>query len=84
VIIFESKLFIVTNKYVSHFLKSCKLCQFVVKMHKSGLGMASPLQINAMFKSIVIIIIIIIIIIMISDRAEAEACYARAIGIGSA
>jgi hypothetical protein len=27
---------------------------------------------------------IIIIIIMISDRAEAEACYARAIGIGSA
>jgi hypothetical protein len=53
-------------------------------MHKSGLGMASPLQINAMFKSIVIIIIIIIIIIMISDRAEAEACYARAIGIGSA
>jgi hypothetical protein len=28
--------------------------------------------------------IIIIIIIMISDRAEAEACYARAIGIGSA
>jgi hypothetical protein len=26
----------------------------------------------------------IIIIIMISDRAEAEACYARAIGIGSA
>jgi hypothetical protein len=31
-----------------------------------------------------IIIIIIIIIIMISDRAEAEACYARAIGIGSA
>jgi hypothetical protein len=32
----------------------------------------------------VIIIIIIIIIIMISDRAEAEACYARVIGIGSA
>jgi hypothetical protein len=27
------------------------------------------------------IIIIIIIIIMISDRAEAEACYARAIGV---
>jgi hypothetical protein len=27
---------------------------------------------------------VIIIIIMISDRAEAEACYARAIGIGSA
>jgi hypothetical protein len=26
----------------------------------------------------------VIIIIMISDRAEAEACYARAIGIGSA
>jgi hypothetical protein len=31
-----------------------------------------------------VIIIIIIIIIMISGRAEAEACYARAIGIGSA
>jgi hypothetical protein len=30
------------------------------------------------------LVIIIIIIIMISDRAEAEACYARAIGIGSA
>jgi hypothetical protein len=57
VIIFESKLFIVTNKYVSHFLKSCELCQFVVKMHKSGLGMASPLQINAMFKSIVILLL---------------------------